>query len=235
MSQASWNLCPQDIQYNTACYDDPDDAFSTISGSLSKPMPDLPDGDWSIVLKRDIFQKVSTATYSWKLPCCMPSALCSSAIIVDVVMCLLITVRGGDVQQDLANSQPALLPAALSLSRHLQTSGAVRDTVKLSNSAFWYKVYIAAAAAAAEQVFELTLLNKALGLLKQNMVDSLPAVWNATNQAHRDAFDVQQMRNASCICTNGTLALLGTFGFTDAATYLSTNCSGEPYADLFMV
>jgi len=54
-------------EYNTACYDDPDDTFSTISGSLSKPMPDLPDGDWSIVLKRDIFQKVSTALV---IACC---------------------------------------------------------------------------------------------------------------------------------------------------------------------
>jgi len=135
-------------------------------------------------------------------------------------------------QQAVVHSEPVLLPAVLPCSCHLQTSGAVRDTVKLANSAFWYKVYIAAAAAAAEQSFELTLLNRALGLLKLNMIDSLPRVWNATNQAHRDAFDVQQMRNASCICTNGTLALVGTFGYTNAATYLSTNCSGEQNASL---
>lgn len=58
MQQASWNLCPQDIQYNADCYDDPDNKFASISGSLTKYMPDLPDGDWSLVLKKDIFQKV---------------------------------------------------------------------------------------------------------------------------------------------------------------------------------
>jgi hypothetical protein len=74
MRQASWNLCPQAIQYNTACYTDPDVTFNTIAGSSSSPMPDLPDGDWALVLKKDIFQKVcrmrrssrcSTATPSW--------------------------------------------------------------------------------------------------------------------------------------------------------------------------
>jgi hypothetical protein len=57
MRQASWNLCPQAIDYNTACYDNPDNSFSTISGSLSKHMPDLPDGDWALVVKKDIFEK----------------------------------------------------------------------------------------------------------------------------------------------------------------------------------
>lgn len=61
MRQASWNLCPHDIQYNTACYADPDVTFSSIAGSSSTPMPDLPDGDWELVLKKDIFQKVNLA------------------------------------------------------------------------------------------------------------------------------------------------------------------------------
>lgn len=58
MRQASWNLCPQAIQYNTACYADPDVPFNSIAGSSSTPMPDLPDGDWALLLKKDIFQKV---------------------------------------------------------------------------------------------------------------------------------------------------------------------------------
>ena len=66
MRQASWNLCPQDIQYNTACYADPDNTFNSIAGSSSSPMPDLPDGDWALVLKKDIFQKVRRC--SW---CCV--------------------------------------------------------------------------------------------------------------------------------------------------------------------
>eukprot|EP00879_Flechtneria_rotunda_P032401 GHRR01035602.1.p1 GENE.GHRR01035602.1~~GHRR01035602.1.p1 ORF type:complete len:274 (+),score=60.02 GHRR01035602.1:334-1155(+) len=59
MDQTTWNLCPQDIQYSTACYDDPDNSFNTIAGSLTKPMPDLPDGHWALIVKKDIFQKVS--------------------------------------------------------------------------------------------------------------------------------------------------------------------------------
>jgi hypothetical protein len=59
MKQASWNLCPQAIQYSTACYTDPDVGFNSLSGASSTPMPDLPDGDWSVVLKKDIFQKAS--------------------------------------------------------------------------------------------------------------------------------------------------------------------------------
>jgi hypothetical protein len=61
MRQASWNLCPQAIQYNTDCYADPDETFNSIAGSSSSPMPDLPDGDWALVLKKDIFQKVRAA------------------------------------------------------------------------------------------------------------------------------------------------------------------------------
>lgn len=63
MRQASWNMCPQAIQYNTDCYADPDNTFNSIAGSSSSPMPDLPDGDWALVLKKDIFQKVQAAAY----------------------------------------------------------------------------------------------------------------------------------------------------------------------------
>ena len=69
MRQASWNLCPQDIQYNTACYADPDNTFNAIAGSTSSPMPDLPDGDWALVLKKDIFQKVHPCRACHVLAC----------------------------------------------------------------------------------------------------------------------------------------------------------------------
>lgn len=72
MSQVSWNLCPQDIQYNTDCYDDPDNTFSSIAGSLSEAMPDLPDGDWALMLKKDIFMKVITPV----LACTIGSSSC---------------------------------------------------------------------------------------------------------------------------------------------------------------
>lgn len=58
MRQASWNLCPQHIQYSSGCYADRDATFGSIAGSSSTHMPDLPDGDWALVLKKDIFQKV---------------------------------------------------------------------------------------------------------------------------------------------------------------------------------
>lgn len=110
----------------------------------------------------------------------------------------------------------------------LQTRGAVRDTVKLSQAAFWFKVYVAAAAAAAEQARELQLLNTALGFMNRSMIDALPAVWAEAdvNQAYRDAFDAQQMLNASCLCPNMTSLLTGTIGYTDSATYLASKCTG---------
>lgn len=111
-----------------------------------------------------------------------------------------------------------------------QTRGAVRDTVKLAQAAFWYKMYVAAAAAAAEQVAELQLINAALALLSSSMLSALPAVWAATGEAPtRDvAFDVAQLRNATCLCGGNTTAVLaGTPFFVDAATYTANNCSGK--------
>lgn len=112
--------------------------------------------------------------------------------------------------------------------RPAQTRGAVRDSSKLSEAAFWYKAYVAAAAAAAEQAYERDLLATASRLLATPLLDALPAVWNASGQAWRDAFDAGQMRNATCLCgSNATALLAGTVGFADEAAYLGANCSGE--------
>jgi hypothetical protein len=108
---------------------------------------------------------------------------------------------------------------------YVQTRGAVRDTTKLSQAAFWYKVYIAAAAASAEQAFEVNLLYSALSLLDSSLLDALPAVWAATGQAIRDTFDAQQMRNATCLCPTARALLMGTPLYA-AATYVATNCTG---------
>lgn len=111
----------------------------------------------------------------------------------------------------------------------VQTRGAVRDSSKLEQAAFWYKVFAAAAAAAAEQRFEQGLLASALGLLTTPLIDALPALWAATGEATtRDvAFDASQMRNATCLCgANVTSLLTGTHLFTDAASYAAANCSG---------
>lgn len=88
------------------------------------------------------------------------------------------------------------------------------------------KVYIAAAAATAEQAFEVSLLDSALGLLQSSLLDALPAVWAATGQASRDAFDAQQMRNATCLCAAAETLLVKT-PFHNPATYAAANCSGE--------
>jgi len=109
-----------------------------------------------------------------------------------------------------------------------QTRGAVRDSTKLSQAAFWYKVYIATAAAEAEQSFEVSLLNSALNLLQTSLLDALPAVWAATGESSTyDAFDAAQMRNATCLCsTSVRTPLLGTPYYTDEAAYLAANCTG---------
>lgn len=113
------------------------------------------------------------------------------------------------------------------LGASLQTHGAVRNTVKLSDAAFWYKIHIAAAAAAAEQARELQLLRTAQGFMNSSMIGALPMVWAETdiNQAWRDEFDQQQMFNATCLCSNVTELLYGTIGY-DSTTYQSVNCSG---------
>ncbi|KAI8467677.1 MAG: hypothetical protein J3K34DRAFT_480735 [Monoraphidium minutum] len=64
MSQASWNLCPENIQYNSDCYYQEDQAFTTIAGSLHTTLPDIPDGDWSLRVKRDLMGKVRGAVRS---------------------------------------------------------------------------------------------------------------------------------------------------------------------------
>lgn len=52
------------------------------------------------------------------------------------------------------------------------------------------------------------------------------AEWQAAAPGARDAFDMQQLRNASCLCANGTAPLAGTAGFASEAAYLASNCSG---------
>lgn len=105
----------------------------------------------------------------------------------------------------------------------------MRDSTRLSQAAFWYKVYIAAAAATAEHAFEVNLLNQALRFLQTSLLDALPAVWAASGQGSTyDAFNAAQMRNASCLCgASVRTPLLGTPFYVDEATYLaSNNCTG---------
>lgn len=112
----------------------------------------------------------------------------------------------------------------------LQTRGAVRDTSKLAAAAFWYKAYVAAVAAGAEQAREIALLHSALALLNTTMLRALPAVWADPDisQSWRDAFDAGQLINATCLCgSNVTGLLAGTLGYSTTAAYLATNCSGE--------
>jgi hypothetical protein len=92
-----------------------------------------------------------------------------------------------------------------------------------------HQVYIAAVAVQAEQAFEQTLLQKALGAAQTPFLDYLPALWNETRALGRDDFDAQQMRNATCMCGPGAAsALAGTAGFADEAAWQSSvNCSGE--------
>jgi hypothetical protein len=109
----------------------------------------------------------------------------------------------------------------------VQTRGAVRDSTKLAQAAFWYKVYIAAAAATAEQAFEVSLLNSALRLLDVSLLDALPGVWTASGQGSRDAFDAAQMRNATCLCGTAMESLLTGTPYYVNTTYATNNCTGR--------
>lgn len=79
---------------------------------------------------------------------------------------------------------------------------------------------------AAEQAFELSLLNSALEAARTPLLDYLPPLWNVTG-AGRDAFDAQQMRAGVCMCAGVSAALEGTVGFVDEAAYRTgAACTG---------
>ncbi|KAK9819873.1 hypothetical protein WJX72_003501 [[Myrmecia] bisecta] len=60
MNQASWNLCPTSgAPHGTACYYDTDQQFSLLSGEVHTTVTDMPDGDWTVTMKRDLFNKVA--------------------------------------------------------------------------------------------------------------------------------------------------------------------------------
>eukprot|EP00192_Tetraselmis_astigmatica_P001702 CAMPEP_0117652658 /NCGR_PEP_ID=MMETSP0804-20121206/2750_1 /TAXON_ID=1074897 /ORGANISM="Tetraselmis astigmatica, Strain CCMP880" /LENGTH=1606 /DNA_ID=CAMNT_0005458731 /DNA_START=90 /DNA_END=4910 /DNA_ORIENTATION=+ len=62
MQQASWNLCPLNgAPHGTDCYYPTDRQFDRISGEVHLEINDVPDGNWALVVKRDIFNKVSGA------------------------------------------------------------------------------------------------------------------------------------------------------------------------------
>ncbi|KIZ05279.1 hypothetical protein MNEG_2684 [Monoraphidium neglectum] len=165
LSQASWNLCPEKIQYSSDCYYQDDQGFDAIAGTLHVTLPDIPDGSWTLRVKRDLMSKVS---------------------------------------------------------------GAVRSTADVARAAVWTKVYVAEAAVAAEQAFEQSLLQKALDAARTPFLSYLPTLWTVTRATARDAFDAQQMHDATCVCGAGaTAALQGTAGFVDEATWQAgTNCTG---------
>lgn len=62
MKQASWNLCPRHgAPHGLDCYWTSDEEFTRLSGEVHVEITDMPDGDWILVIRRDIFNKVSGA------------------------------------------------------------------------------------------------------------------------------------------------------------------------------
>lgn len=166
VAQASWNLCPERTAYDSGCYFAEDRRFEAAAGAAHVTLPDVPDGRWSLVVKRDMMTKVR---------------------------------------------------------------GAVRDSRLVERGAAMVKVYVAAAAVWAEQSQELALLNLALNATRTPFLDYLPTMWAASRaSAGRDAFDAQQMRNATCVCGAGAAAALeGTAGFEGEASWQAGgNCTG---------
>ena len=70
MNDAKWNLCPMEqdenvgpkkIFHGTDCYYEEDKGFEDQVGHIIRKIDDVPDGDWTIVVKKDIFLKVAGA------------------------------------------------------------------------------------------------------------------------------------------------------------------------------
>ncbi|KXZ51016.1 hypothetical protein GPECTOR_14g257 [Gonium pectorale] len=140
MQQSSWNLCPVSTAYSTGCYYDTDVTFDRLSGVQNYVIDDAPDGQWNLVVRRDIFNKVN---------------------------------------------------------------GAVRDTTLVLASGYFYKIYIAAAAALAEQQFEIGLLQQAIAIANTDF-------WTYANTTIRAGYPnateynaaANWVRQSTCFCAN---------------------------------
>eukprot|EP00798_Chlamydomonas_sp_ICE-L_P027240 gene27240-2494_t len=73
-------------------------------------------------------------------------------------------------------------------------SGAVRSVRELNNAASYYKIFIAAYSAMAENAYEATLLRSAANTGRESL-------WDYINKTIRGAdYDLQQLINATCMC-----------------------------------
>jgi len=76
MQDSSWNLCPAEdssffevyhiknstkIKHGSACYWESDNTFDQLTGHRLENIPDVPDGEWELVVKGDLFNKVGGA------------------------------------------------------------------------------------------------------------------------------------------------------------------------------
>jgi hypothetical protein len=62
MSKATWNLCPEKgAPHGRDCYWEDDRTFDRIDGSSQEIIDDVPDGLWTIKVRRDYFHKVQGA------------------------------------------------------------------------------------------------------------------------------------------------------------------------------
>ncbi len=82
MQQTSWNICPVDTPFASGCYYNKDNQFSQLAGATTSVINDMPDGNWTLQMKRDIFDKtrgaVSVCVYvRLRVPACMLSPICS--------------------------------------------------------------------------------------------------------------------------------------------------------------
>ena len=70
MRDAKWNLCPMEVDdligpkkifHGSDCYFEEDQGFEEQVGHVTLSVDDVPDGEWTIVVKKDIFLKVAGA------------------------------------------------------------------------------------------------------------------------------------------------------------------------------
>ncbi len=73
MQQTSWNICPVDTPFASGCYYNKDNQFAQLAGASSAVINDMPDGNWTIQMKRDIFSKTKGAVsvHGWPVHACV--------------------------------------------------------------------------------------------------------------------------------------------------------------------
>eukprot|EP00983_Pelagomonas_calceolata_P059249 1145836-Pelagomonas_calceolata.AAC.16 len=169
MQQTSWNLCPTvgtDVAFSRGCYYAQDKTFNSLSGTFSEVLDDVPDGSWNLIMRRDIFRKTSGSIMDYSKVRLVVRARKERLDCKPQIGYLLAELSGGGEKGLLAlindvRWQKSLLACmSWSFGSLIMQIPCARSLGVLSVS-YYYRVYVAAVTAMAEQNTEILMLEAA--------------------------------------------------------------------------